>query len=81
MTVQRGRDRAAIKDTRQQAAAAPERTCFRCDAVFQLASEDRRVYCAACRTTYGFPAPTLTDSGPAARLALFVASSPEVRSA
>ena len=43
---------------------APERTCFRCDGVLRAASEDRRVYCPACRTAYGFPAPTLTGLTP-----------------
>jgi ribosomal protein S27AE len=34
-----------------------ERTCFRCDGVFLVASVDRRVYCPACQLAYGFPAP------------------------
>ena len=64
---------------------APERTRFRCDGVFRVASDDRRVYCPACRREYGFPAPTLADFRPGAQLALFPAASaadaPEVRSA
>lgn len=60
---------------------APERTCFRCDDVFRVASDDRRVYCPACRTAYGFPAPILADFRPGAQLPLFPAERPEVRSA
>ena len=57
--------------TRRRSNPEPERTCYRCDGVFRVASEDRRVYCPACRTAYGFPAPTLTDFTPGAQLALF----------
>jgi hypothetical protein len=73
VTVQRARDRASNKDdkTRRLANLAPERTCFRCDSVFRVASDDRRVYCPACRTAYGFRAPVLADFTPGAQLALF----------
>lgn len=50
------------------ARSTPERTCFRCDRVFRVASADRRVYCAACRDAYGFPAPT--PAAPQSRVAL-----------
>jgi hypothetical protein len=65
--------------TGQQPDAAPERTCFRCDGEFRVPSEDRRVYCPACRAAYGFPAPNLTDFTPGAQLALFVARSSRVK--
>lgn len=57
--------------TRRLVNAAPLRTCFRCDGVFRVASDERRVYCPACRTAYGFPAPVLTDFRPGAQLPLF----------
>lgn len=68
------------------AVRVPERTCFRCDGVFPVASDDRRVYCPACRHAYGFPAPVLSDFRPGAQLVLFPApdgatDAPEVRSA
>ena len=63
---------------RRRVDSAPERTCFRCDGVFRVASDDRRVYCAACRSAYGFPAPALADFTPGAQLPLFPV---EVRSA
>lgn len=34
-----------------------DRTCWRCDVIFRVASVDVRVYCRDCRTAYGFPAP------------------------
>jgi hypothetical protein len=40
----------------------PERTCFRCDGIFRVACADRRVYCPACRATYGFPPPAVAWS-------------------
>ncbi len=64
--------------TRRLVNAAPQRTCFRCDGVFRVASDERRVYCLACRTAYGFPAPALIDMRPGAQLPLFPV---EVRSA
>ena len=63
--------------TRRPVNPAPERTCFRCDGVFRVASDDRRVYCPACRSAYGFPVPAPADFRPGAQLVLF----PEVRSA
>jgi hypothetical protein len=39
-----------------------ERTCFRCLAEFATASVDRRVYCPACVTAYGFPAPSIPNT-------------------
>jgi hypothetical protein len=45
-------------------AGKPERTCYRCDGVFRVASDDARVYCPACRCRYGFPAPSTTGSAP-----------------
>jgi hypothetical protein len=71
------------RDWAQDARAGlpPERTCFRCDGVFRVASEDRRVYCPTCRAAYGFPAPTLTDFTPGAQLALFTAGGRKVRRA
>jgi hypothetical protein len=65
------------------AVLAPERTCYRCDGVFRVASADRRVYCPDCRAAYGFPAPTPADFWPGAQLVLFPAATdrPEVRSA
>jgi hypothetical protein len=77
VTVLRAHERA--QDAR--AGLPPERTCYRCDVEFRVASEDRRVYCPACRTAYGFPAPTLTDFTPGAQLALFPARGREVRGA
>ena len=77
MTVQRARRRAQHVRT----GLPPERTCFRCDGFFRVASEDRRVYCPACRAAYGFPAPTLTDITPGAQLLLFTAGEREVRHA
>jgi hypothetical protein len=74
VTVLRARDRA--QDART--GLLPERTCFRCDGEFRVPSEDRRVYCPACRNAYGFPAPTLTDFTPGAELALFPARGREV---
>ena len=48
---------------------------FRCDGVFRVASDDRRVYCPACRAAYGFPA---SDAGrlPARRSAPAVPGRP-----
>jgi hypothetical protein len=75
--------RTAASATPESALLAPERTCYRCDGVFRVASDDRRVYCLDCRAAYGFPAPTLADFRPGAQLALFPAATgrPEVRSA
>ena len=77
MTVLRARERAQDARTGRP----PERTCFRCDGVFTVASEDRRVYCPDCRTAYGFPAPMLTDFTPGAQLALFAVGGGRVRRA
>lgn len=71
MTVTRARERAEQHDPDVSAAAPPERTCFRCDEVFRVPSDDRRVYCLDCRERYGFPAPTLTDFRPGTQLGLF----------
>ncbi len=40
-----------------------DRTCFRCLAEFGTASTDRRVYCPACVAAYGFPAPSIPQTG------------------
>ena len=77
MTVLRARDRA--QDART--GLPPERTCFRCDGVFRVASENRRVYCPACRTAYGFPAPALPDVIPGPQPAMFVIGGCEARGA
>jgi hypothetical protein len=63
----------AVSRRRTSADVAPERTCYRCDCAFRVASDDRRVYCPACRAAYGFPAPLLADFTPGAQLALFPA--------
>lgn len=63
--------RATRAASRPAAGVVPERTCFRCDGVFRVASDDRRVYCPACRNAYGFPAPTLADFRPGSQLPLF----------
>ena len=75
--------RPAAPAARESAVLAPERTCYRCDGVFRVASDDRRVYCPDCRAAYGFPAPTPADFWPGAQLVLFPAATdrPEVRSA
>lgn len=44
--------------TGRPARRVPERTCYRCDGVFRVASPDRRVYCWDCRHAFGFPVPT-----------------------
>ena len=75
--------RTAAPAAQASAVLAPERTCYRCDGIFRVASDDRRVYCPDCRAAYGFPAPTLADFRPGAQLVLFPATTdrPEVRSA
>jgi hypothetical protein len=39
-----------------------ERTCHRCFAEFATASPDRWVYCPACVSAYGFPAPSSSNT-------------------
>ena len=78
MTVQRARTRATAPEVDVR---APERTCFRCDGVFAVAADDRRVYCPDCRRRYGFPGPTLADFTPGAQLGLFPAAGAVVRCA
>jgi hypothetical protein len=75
VTVQRAPERAATRNDPAMVAVTGrpgrrvlERTCFRCDGVFRVASPDRRVYCWDCRDAYGFPAPTPYDRPAVAHL-------------
>ena len=57
MTVTDARERAAKTHGRWPGVRGPKRTCFACDGRLHTTSTERRVYCAACRRKYGFPAP------------------------
>lgn len=63
MTVTDARERAAKTHGRWPGVRGPKRTCFACDGRLHTTSTERRVYCAACRHKYGFPAPTPATVG------------------